>query len=137
MNKTLTSFLASVCAAGFLFAAAGAAVSDDNERRRARIGFVIELARRLHQYGAAAPRLEQAVGNVAQQLGFACDVLSTPTSIVIIRGFPWNRSGVKLFLPMSPPASFRTGQAVLFWRFDGYLTKRKIHGEGYCRTTRA
>ena len=54
-----------------------------DERARARIGFVIELARRLHQYGAAAPRLEQAIGNVAQQIGLACDVLSTPTSIVL------------------------------------------------------
>ena len=54
-----------------------------DERTRARIAFVIELARRLHQYGAAAPRLEQAIGNVAQQLGLACDVLSTPTSIVL------------------------------------------------------
>lgn len=61
----------------------GSAVPEDVERRRARIGFVIELARRLHQYGAAAPRLEQAIGNVAQQLGLACDVLSTPTSIVL------------------------------------------------------
>jgi uncharacterized membrane protein YjjP (DUF1212 family) len=52
-------------------------------RTRARMAFVIELARRLHQYGAAAPRLEQAIGNVAQQLGLACDVLSTPTSIVL------------------------------------------------------
>lgn len=52
-------------------------------QRRARIGFVIELARRLHQYGAAAPRLEQAVGNVARQLDLCCDVLSTPTSIVL------------------------------------------------------
>lgn len=50
---------------------------------RTRIGFVIELARRLHQYGAAAPRLEQAVCNDAQQLGLACEVLSTPTSIVL------------------------------------------------------
>jgi len=59
-----------------------------DERARARIGFVIELARRLHQYGAAAPRLEQAIGNVAQQLGLACDVLSTPTSIVLSFGAP-------------------------------------------------
>lgn len=50
---------------------------------RARIGFVIELARRLHQYGAAAPRLEQAIGLVAQKLGFECEALSTPTSIVL------------------------------------------------------
>lgn len=54
-----------------------------DEQTRARIAFVIELARRLHQYGAAAPRLEQAIGNVAQQLGLGCDVLSTPTSIVL------------------------------------------------------
>jgi uncharacterized membrane protein YjjP (DUF1212 family) len=54
-----------------------------DERTRARIAFVIELARRLHQYGAAAPRLEQAIGNVAQQLDLVCDVLSTPTSIVL------------------------------------------------------
>ncbi|HJU25283.1 MAG TPA: threonine/serine exporter family protein [Rhodanobacteraceae bacterium] len=59
-----------------------------DEQRRARIGFVIELARRLHQYGAAAPRLEQAIGNVSQQLGLACDVLSTPTSIVLSFGAP-------------------------------------------------
>ena len=59
-----------------------------DEQRRARIGFVIELARRLHQYGAAAPRLEQAIGNASQQLGLACDVLSTPTSIVLSFGAP-------------------------------------------------
>ncbi|HET7591677.1 MAG TPA: threonine/serine exporter family protein, partial [Rhodanobacteraceae bacterium] len=59
-----------------------------DEQRRARIGFVVELARRLHQYGAAAPRLEQAIGNVTQQLGLACDVLSTPTSIVLSFGAP-------------------------------------------------
>ncbi|MBS0381553.1 MAG: threonine/serine exporter family protein [Proteobacteria bacterium] len=59
-----------------------------DEPGRARIGFVIELAKRLHQYGTAAPRLEQAVGNVAQQLGLVCDVLSTPTSIVLSFGRP-------------------------------------------------
>lgn len=62
------------------------AVLDD--RVRARVAFVIELARRLHQYGAAAPRLEQAIGNVAHRLGLACDVLSTPTSIVLSFGAP-------------------------------------------------
>ena len=61
--------------------ASGGLMSDD--RVRARVGFVIELARRLHQYGAAAPRLEQAVGNAAQRIGLACEVLSTPTSIVL------------------------------------------------------
>lgn len=54
-----------------------------DEASRARVGFTIELARRLHQYGAAAPRLEQAVCTVATQLGLVCDVLSTPTSIVL------------------------------------------------------
>ncbi|MGN6788520.1 MAG: threonine/serine ThrE exporter family protein, partial [Rhodanobacteraceae bacterium] len=54
-----------------------------DEHVRARVGFVIELARRLHQYGAAAPRLEQAIGNAAQRLGLGCEVLSTPTSIVL------------------------------------------------------
>lgn len=53
---------------------------------RARIGFVTELARRLHQYGAAAPRLEQAINLVAQRLGLECEALSTPTSIIVSFG---------------------------------------------------
>ncbi|MEO9215645.1 MAG: threonine/serine exporter family protein, partial [Rhodanobacter sp.] len=36
-----------------------------------RIAFVLELARRLHQYGTSAPRLEMAVAGVAQRLGLA------------------------------------------------------------------
>ena len=48
-----------------------------------RIEFVVELARRLHEYGTAAPRLEAAIGLVAQRLDLDCDVLSTPTSIVM------------------------------------------------------
>ncbi|HNR91646.1 MAG TPA: threonine/serine exporter family protein [Dokdonella sp.] len=48
-----------------------------------RIEFVVELARRLHEYGTAAPRLEAAISLVAQRLDLACDVLSTPTSIVM------------------------------------------------------
>lgn len=58
-------------------------VSAPDRGQRARIAFVIELARRLHQYGAAAPRLEQAVNDAAERLGLVCDVLSTPTSIVL------------------------------------------------------
>lgn len=58
-------------------------MNTDDPAIRARIGFVIELARRLHQYGAAAPRLEQAIGLVAQKLGFECEALSTPTSTVL------------------------------------------------------
>jgi uncharacterized membrane protein YjjP (DUF1212 family) len=48
-----------------------------------RIEFVVELARRLHEYGTAAPRLEAAINLVAQRLNLTCDVLSTPTSIVM------------------------------------------------------
>ena len=47
-----------------------------------RVEFVVELARRLHEYGTAAPRLEAAIILVAQRLGLSCDPLSTPTSII-------------------------------------------------------
>jgi uncharacterized membrane protein YjjP (DUF1212 family) len=50
---------------------------------RARIAFTVELARRLHEYGTAAPRLEDVVNLVSARLGLACNVLSTPTSIVM------------------------------------------------------
>ncbi|HEV2679895.1 MAG TPA: threonine/serine exporter family protein [Rhodanobacter sp.] len=48
-----------------------------------RIAFVLELARRLHQYGTSAPRLEMAIAGVAQRLGLAADVWSSPTAIII------------------------------------------------------
>ncbi|ANB19098.1 DUF1212 domain containing protein [Dokdonella koreensis DS-123] len=48
-----------------------------------RIEFVVELARRLHEYGTAAPRLEDAINHVAARLGLDCNILSTPTSIVM------------------------------------------------------
>ncbi len=48
-----------------------------------RIGFVVELSRRLHQYGTAAPRLEAVINLVSARLGLVCNVLSTPTSIVM------------------------------------------------------
>jgi uncharacterized membrane protein YjjP (DUF1212 family) len=48
-----------------------------------RIAFVMELARRLHQYGTSAPRLEMAVAGAAQRLGLAADVWSSPTAIII------------------------------------------------------
>lgn len=50
---------------------------------KTRIGFVVELARRLHEYGTAAPRLEEVVNLVSARLGLVCNVLSTPTSIVM------------------------------------------------------
>ncbi len=48
-----------------------------------RIGFVVELARRLHEYGTAAPRLEDVVNQIAARVSLGCNVLSTPTSIVM------------------------------------------------------
>jgi uncharacterized membrane protein YjjP (DUF1212 family) len=50
---------------------------------RIRMGFVVELARRLHEYGTAAPRLEDVINLVSARLGLSCNVLSTPTSIVM------------------------------------------------------
>ncbi|MET4568608.1 threonine/serine ThrE exporter family protein [Rhodanobacter soli] len=48
-----------------------------------RIAFVLELARRLHQYGTSAPRLEMAIAGAAQRLGLSADVWSSPTAIII------------------------------------------------------
>lgn len=48
-----------------------------------RVRFVAELARRLHQYGTSAPRLERAIDSVSARLGLAPASLSTPTSITL------------------------------------------------------
>ncbi len=48
-----------------------------------RIAFLLELARRLHQYGTSAPRLELAIARAAQRMGLAADVWSSPTAIII------------------------------------------------------
>jgi len=48
----------------------------------ARMQFVVEIARRLHQYGTSAPRLEDAIDAVSARLGLRCHSLSTPTSIL-------------------------------------------------------
>jgi uncharacterized membrane protein YjjP (DUF1212 family) len=48
-----------------------------------RIAFLLELARRLHQYGTTAPRLEMAVAGAAQRLGLIADVWSSPTAVII------------------------------------------------------
>jgi len=48
-----------------------------------RIAFVTEIARRLHQYGTAAPSLEGVINRISRKLGLWCQVLSTPTSIVM------------------------------------------------------
>ena len=48
-----------------------------------RIGFVVELATRLHIYGTTAQRLEGAVGAVARSLGLRCNPWSNPTGMIL------------------------------------------------------
>jgi uncharacterized membrane protein YjjP (DUF1212 family) len=55
----------------------------NNASTSARIQFVVELARRLHQYGATAARLEAAIDSVSARLDLECNSLSTPTSIIL------------------------------------------------------
>ncbi len=45
--------------------------------------FIKLMARRLHEYGAGAHRLETAVSSVAEELGIRCSVFSNPTSIFL------------------------------------------------------
>lgn len=51
-----------------------------------RVGFVVETARRLHQYGTAAPRLEMAVARIGERLGLRVEVWSSPTAIILSAG---------------------------------------------------
>ncbi|MEO8672646.1 MAG: threonine/serine exporter family protein [Tahibacter sp.] len=55
----------------------------ESDSLNTRVGFIIALARRLHEYGTAAPRLEDAIDKVSARLNLGCEVLSTPTSIVL------------------------------------------------------
>ncbi len=48
-----------------------------------RVRFIAELARRLHEYGTTAPRLEKALDNVSGRLGLVSNILATPTSIIL------------------------------------------------------
>jgi uncharacterized membrane protein YjjP (DUF1212 family) len=48
-----------------------------------RSQFVMQLAKRLHEYGTSAHRLEGAVGSVAKRLHMNAHVLSTPTSLIL------------------------------------------------------
>jgi uncharacterized membrane protein YjjP (DUF1212 family) len=48
-----------------------------------RVRFISELARRLHEYGTSAPRLEKAIDNVSGRLDLVCNSLATPTSIIM------------------------------------------------------
>jgi len=53
------------------------------EEMRRRIVFLLELGRRLHQYGTTSPRLEMAIVGAAQALGVVADVWSSPTAIIM------------------------------------------------------
>lgn len=48
-----------------------------------RVKFICELARRLHQYGTSAPRLEIALDSVSRKLGLVTQIWSNPTGILI------------------------------------------------------
>jgi len=48
-----------------------------------RIAFVVELAKRLHNYGTTAQRLEGAVSAVARRLGLRCHPWSNPTGMIL------------------------------------------------------
>lgn len=48
-----------------------------------RSQFVMQLAKRLHEYGTSAHRLEGAVSSVARRLHMNAHVLSTPTSLIL------------------------------------------------------
>lgn len=47
-----------------------------------RVRFIIALARSLHRYGTPAPRLENAVTDVAATIGLVCNINSNPTSLI-------------------------------------------------------
>ncbi len=52
----------------------------------ARIHFLVDLGRRLHVAGVSASRLEGAVMSVARAIGVRCEILSTPTSLLLSLG---------------------------------------------------
>jgi len=61
-------------------------VTDDTERRQ--IGFVLALARALHQFGTPAHRLEEALVFMCKRLGVEAQFFSTPTTIIASFGDP-------------------------------------------------
>ncbi|MDE2246023.1 MAG: threonine/serine exporter family protein [Xanthomonadaceae bacterium] len=71
--------------------------------RDARMAFVAEIARRLHQYGTAAPRLENAVSLVAQRLGLAAEVWCSPTAIILTLAEPGGNDSPPLTQVMRLP----------------------------------
>ncbi|HET6631902.1 MAG TPA: threonine/serine exporter family protein [Rhodanobacteraceae bacterium] len=61
-------------------------MSEPTSSLKSRVSFLIELARRLHQYGTTALRLEDALSGVAQRLGLHAEVWSSPTAIILSFG---------------------------------------------------
>ncbi len=53
------------------------------ELLKRRAGFVVELARQLHQYGTSASRFELAVTQAAASLDLRAEVWSSPTAIIL------------------------------------------------------
>ncbi len=58
-------------------------MTDSNPLDSADTGFVLELARALHEYGTPAHQLEVALQTVARSLGITAEFFSTPTSVMI------------------------------------------------------
>jgi uncharacterized membrane protein YjjP (DUF1212 family) len=57
-------------------------MTDDPRDDTDAIGFVLALGEALHRYGATAPRLEEALTQVAAAMGLEARFFSTPTSIL-------------------------------------------------------
>ena len=50
------------------------------------VRFLLELGRDLHEAGASAHRLEEAMGAIAERMGIEAQVFSTPTSLFVAVG---------------------------------------------------
>jgi uncharacterized membrane protein YjjP (DUF1212 family) len=64
---------------------------DDEAPYLARIGFVVELAQRLHIYGTSSQRLEGSVIQVGKRLGLDTEIWSNPTGMIL--SFPDRERG--------------------------------------------
>ncbi len=93
----------------------------------AQCDFVIELARRLHQGGSTAPRLEDVINAVSRKLGLDTHIWSSPTAIIAtVRplGGDGDRQSITRVLRLEP------GDIHLrrLWRIDD-IAGRVVRGE--------
>lgn len=93
----------------------------------AQCDFVIELARRLHQGGSTAPRLEDVINAVSRKLGLDTHIWSSPTAIIAtVRplGAGNDQQTITRVLRLEP------GDIHLrrLWRFDD-IAERVVAGE--------